>query len=162
MATDGSVTLRGARVALITDTAQEFVRDLARHVEGIFPDDELKTKYAITEAELSSLATNPALLDAVRAERDRRIFDGEAAREAAQRHFATAPLVLSRILNNEEIAPRVRVEAARELRQAAGNSDKPDGPKKKFIINIRIGGEKPLYVETEVPDRKPPLDGEGP
>ena len=58
---------------------------------------------------------------AVRAERERRILSGEAPKEAAQRHFTKAPAVLNDILTDEQVSPRHRIEAARELRQVAGS-----------------------------------------
>jgi hypothetical protein len=94
------------------------------------------------------------LLSAVRAERDRRITSGEATREAAQWHFAKAPDVLGGILTDEQVSPRHRIEAAKELRQAAGNNpDDMARPTGKFIINIDLGADEKLVYETKIAPR---------
>ena len=98
-ANTGSVLLRGVTVALSTDVGQAFIADCARNTEGLMPDHEIKAKYELSEADWERLAGNTPLLHAVRKERERRILSGEAAREAAQRHFAGAPTILNRILN---------------------------------------------------------------
>ena len=96
---------------------------------------EIKAKWGLTDEDWAALATNAPLLSAVRVERERRVFNGEGAREAAQRHFAKAPNVLNRILTDEQFARSHRIEAARELRQAAGNGpDIASGPREKFVI----------------------------
>ena len=94
------------------------------------------------------------MLSAVRTERDRRITSGEATREAAQWHFAKAPDVLGGILMDEQISPRHRIEAAKELRQAAGNNpDGTAGPTGKFIINIDLGADEKIVYEAEIASR---------
>ena len=115
----GSVILRGVTVSLTTNVGEEFVTDCARHLEGSLSDAEIKRKWELSDGDWAELAANAPLLMAVRVEHDRRVFDGECAREAAQRHFSKAPHVLNRILTDEQVAPRHRIEAARELRQAA-------------------------------------------
>lgn len=109
----GIVALRGVPVALDTDVGQAFILDCARNVEGQITDDQIKKKYELSDADWERLAANLPLLRAVRAERERRILSGEAAKEAAQRHLAKAPGVLNGILVNEQISPRHRIEAAR-------------------------------------------------
>ena len=112
---------------------------------------------------LGSLAANVALLAAVRVERERRIHTGEAAKEAAQWHLAKAPTVLGGILTDEQVSPRHRIEAAKELRQAAGNSpDAASEPKEKYIISINFGSGQEVYREFDVTPRKEPDDGEAP
>src|SRR5207248_9672385 len=110
------------------------------------------------------LADKTPLLQWVRAGRERRILGGEAAREAAQHAFAKAPTILSDILTDEQIPPRHRIEAARELRQAAGTGpETASEAREKFIIHIDFGGDEKLVREFDVPKR--PLrsdDGEPP
>ncbi|MDE2284570.1 MAG: hypothetical protein KGK33_08155 [Hyphomicrobiales bacterium] len=159
-----SIRLRGVAVTLKTDLGQIFIADCARNTEGLISDSEIKTKYELSEADWEQLASNAPLLRAVRAERERRIADGVAAKEGARRHFAKAPNVLSEILTNKQVPPRHRIEAARELRQAAGDvSDAALQPGEKFTINIDLGTTK-LHFEETIGPRKPSLadDGEVP
>src|SRR5258708_2741488 len=117
----GIIVLRGAAVALDSHDGQDFIADCPRHTERLLSDNEIKDKWTLSNEDWIGLAANTPLLDAVRAERERRILNGEAAREAAQRFFVKAPTVLLDILSDEMVSPRHRIEAARELRQAAGD-----------------------------------------
>src|SRR5580700_10286951 len=126
LAQTGSVNLRRVTVALNTDVGGAFITDCARHTERLLSDSEIKDGWGLSDEDWGRLADNAPLLQAVRAERERRICNGDAAREAAQRHFAKAPAVLNDILTNELVSPRHRIEAARELRQAAAGGDTPD------------------------------------
>jgi hypothetical protein len=158
----GSVQVRGVVIGLDSNVGKAFVVDCARNTEGLISDLEVKTKYELSDAGWEKLANNGPLLHAVQAERERRIFSGEAPREAAQRHLVKAPSVLNSILTDEQIAPRHRIEAAKELRQAAGNG--PDAASKageKVIITINLGADTLRFEETIAPF-EPPSDEEGP
>lgn len=146
---EGSVKLRGMEVALITDVGEAFVIDCARHLEGALSDAEVKNKWGLDDQSWEGLATNAPLLLAVRAEHERRVLKGECAREAAQRHFAKAPDILNRILTDEQVAPRHRIDAARELRQAAAaGPDIAPGPTEKFTITINLGADDTFVKEV--------------
>jgi len=152
----GSVRLRGVSVLLDTEVGQAFVADCCRHTEGLLADSEIKSKWALTGEDWAGLAANAPLLAAVRAERERRILSGAAAREAALRYFAQAPTVLSGILTDEHLSPRHRIEAARELRQVAG--DRPDAASRseeKIIIKINLGGDEKIILEKEIAPCEP-------
>jgi hypothetical protein len=158
----GSVRLRGVTVALDSHVGAVFIADCARNTEGLLSDHEIKAKYELSDEDWERLAGNIHLLRAVRAERDRRILSGECGREAAQRYFAKAPNVLNRILIDEQVSPRHRIEAARELRQAAGNGPDTAGPREKFIIKINLGADESHIFEKDVDTREllPSDDGE--
>jgi hypothetical protein len=145
-----AVTLCGAAVALDTATGEAFVADCARNTEGLLSDSEIKTKYGLSNQDWEQLAGNTPLLDAVRTARERRITNGDAAREAAQRHFANAPTVLGDILTDKLVSPRHRIEAAKELRQMAGNPATASGPTEQFVIKINLGGDEKLVYETKI------------
>lgn len=164
-ASAGSVVLRGVRVDLNTDLGQTFVADCARHIEGLVSDSDVKSKWKLNEEDWAGLATNTQLLDAVKTERERRVFNGVAAREGAQRHFSKAPSVLSEILIDKQVPPRHRIDAARELRQAAGNG--PDAASmagEKVVITINLGAQQLRFEETLAPplELSPSDDGELP
>jgi hypothetical protein len=159
-----SVKLRGVDVALNTAVGAAFVGDCARHTERLLTADEIKRKWAIPDRDWERLADNATLLEAVRAERERRVRNGDAAREAAQRHFAQAPNVLGEILNDELVSPHHRIEAAKELRQAAAARDAQKGESSEsFIVTIDLGGgEKIVVGGTKGPSKTATEDDDGP
>jgi hypothetical protein len=158
----GSVRLRGVSVSLDTDVGQTFVADCVRHTESLLSDGDIKSKWTLTDEEWQRLADNAPLLQAVRAERERRIISGDAAREGAQRYFAKAPTVLGNILTDEQVSPRHRIEAARELRQVAGNGpDTVPGAGEKFVITINLGADEKLVFEKEIAPREPAPSDDG-
>jgi hypothetical protein len=157
----GSVVLRGLTVALDSDVGEMFIADCARNTEGLISDLEIRAKYELSDEDWERLAGNIHLLRAVRAQRERRILSGECAREAAQRHFAGAPHVLHRILIDDQVSPRHRIEAARELRQAAGNGPDASQPRDKFIIQINLGADEKLVKEFTPCVPAPPSSDDG-
>ncbi len=157
----GAVVLRGLNVPLVSAVGEAFVADCARNTEGLISDPEIKAKYELSDANWEQLAGNTPLLQAVRAERERRISSGVAAREGAQRQLAKAPNVLGDILTDEQVPPRHRIEAARELRQAAGDElDAASRDGEKFIITINLGTNTLRFEETIGPP-KPSLGDDG-
>jgi len=159
----GSVVLRGVTVALETEVGRLFVTDCARNTEDLLSDSDIKCKWGLSDEDWHRLADNAALLDAVRAERARRITAGECVREAAQLHFAKAPDVLNRILTDEQIAPRHRIEAARELRQVIDSgANNALTPGERFTITITIGEDYKLVEEITPYHPSPSNDGERP
>lgn len=156
----GSVRVRGTNVSLDSELAKNFLSDCARNTEGLKSDRELQEDWGISEQDWPRLAENTALLNAIKAERERRIQRGQAAREAAQRHFAKAPSILNEILQNETISPRHRIEAAKELRHVAAGARENTAAGEKFSIVIDLGGDCRLVREFEQPARLPGDDGD--
>jgi hypothetical protein len=145
-----SVLLRGVQVPLNNEIGEAFVTDCVRNIEGLITDIDVKAKWGLTDEMWVALSENSALLEAVRSERESRIMTGAAAAEAAHRHYAKAPVILGGILTNEDISPRHRIEAARELRAVAATSQRdrltqPD----KIIITINLGADEKLVYEKE-------------
>ena len=156
----GTVVLCDSSVSLDSDIGADFVKHCARNVEGIMSETELRTKYQLSDENWAGLATNEQLLHAVRTEVDRRIANGECAREAAQRHHARAPSVLNEILRNETISPRHRIEAAKELRQLTGGARENMGVTEKFVIMIDLGEDCRVVKEFNNPPARVPNDGD--
>jgi hypothetical protein len=163
----GSVVLRGLTVALDTDVGQAFITDCARNTEGLLPDDEIREKYGLSARAWERLASNTPAIHAVRAERARRVANGAAAREGAQRHFVKVPDVLGKLLTDELVSPRHRIDAAKELREVAANGPDATSTGDKFVIRINFGGEEKRYEFNKAPlvplEDGPPLllsDGE--
>jgi hypothetical protein len=125
-------------------------------------DSDIKSKWALGDEDWMRLATNAPLLEAVRAERERRVIRGEAAREGAQRYFAKAPTILGDILTDEQVSPRHRIEAARELRQvAAERTDAASRMDETIIIKINLGGDEKLVFEQEITPCEPLSSDDG-
>lgn len=145
-----SVVLRGATVHLDSELGRAFVTDCARFSENLLSATEVCAKWGLTETAWTDLGKNAALLDAVRAERSRRIGSGEAVREAAQLQLLKAPDVLGGILTSEQAPARHRVEAARELRQAAGHgSEAASNAGERHTITINLGPDQTYVFESD-------------
>jgi len=155
----GHVRVLNVTVSLDSETGRAFVTDCARNIETLRSDRELKETWGLDERQWAQLAENAQLLDAIKAERERRIRSGDAARETAQRHFAKAPFVLNEILHDRSISPRHRIEAAKELRQAAGGPETVADRGERFVISINLGDDDKLVREFDQPARAP-HDGE--
>src|SRR5262249_53888009 len=143
---DGSVVLRGIVVALASDIGQGFVLDCARYCEEVLTEDEVKTKYKLSDTDWARLAENEPLQQAVRRQRERRVNSGDCAREKAQRLFLTAPDVLGGILNNIMAPARSRIEAAKELRQVALGGSEVTPTSERFVITINLGEDYKLLI----------------
>jgi hypothetical protein len=147
------VSLSKTPVDLNTDAGHQFVVDCTRAGEGLLSDKELQEKYELSPADWQNITKDMALGRAVRAEGERRMLNGTAARESAARHFVRAPTVLARIMDSEASNPRHVIEAAKEIRATAaggGGADRPAGTE-MFIIKIDLtagGGGVETYEKT--------------
>jgi hypothetical protein len=148
-AENSTVVLRGVIVALASPVGEEFVRDCVSHSEGGLSESDLKAKYGLTDEGFATLASNASLITAIRLDRERRVLSGEAQREAARRQFAKAPAVLGTILSDENMSPRNRIEAARELRQAAAVEETGGAEKEPVHIYINLGEGKVIDQKVQ-------------
>jgi hypothetical protein len=136
----GTITIGGAQVDLNSDAGHSFLVDAVRAAEGLITDRDLVELHGVSPPELQALAKDSSFARALRAERDRRVRDGTAARESAAQIFVRAPKIMGQILDNEQANARHRIEAARELRQTAlpENSNNP-AASERFTITIDLG-----------------------
>ena len=146
------VNLHSSPIDLDTDTGHQFVVDCTRAGEGLLSDKELQEKYELSPVDWRNITKDRALERAIRAERERRMLNGVAARKSAARHFVRAPTVLARIMDSETSNPRHVIEAAKEIRATAAGSgaDRPAGTE-MFIIKIDLsagGGPVETYEKT--------------
>src|SRR5262249_1772093 len=116
---DETVVLRGVSIPLASDVGGAFISDCSRNRERLLSDQRLCEKYGLTIDAWAKIAKNQALRLAVDTEHERRISNGDAAREAAAKFFTKAPEVLDTILQDQRANPRHRIEAAKELRATA-------------------------------------------
>jgi len=135
----GDVVDRRGQLSL--EDNHDFVSDCARYGEGLLSEEALRRKYCFDDGAWGKLGDNEALIEAIEAEKIRRVRDGSAARERAQQLFATAPSVLGDILHDDAVSPRHRIESARELRQIAANGPEAAPAADRFVITINLGAE---------------------
>lgn len=155
------VVLRGQSISLTSDVGRAFVCDCARYTECLIAEADVKNKWGLSDEAWRGLEQNLAVLEAVKRERERRVMDGVAAAEAARWQFVKAPSVLGGILSSDEVSPRHRIEAARELRAIAsadGGADKQSG--EKFTIIINLGADEKRTYHLNRPCLRLGEDGE--
>src|SRR5215475_7803145 len=99
------VILRSIPIDLTSDVGHAFVVDATRAAEGLLTDRELADKYELSPADWQDITKDRALGHAIRAERERRVRNGTAAREAAAKHFVKAPGILDVIMTNADSNP---------------------------------------------------------
>jgi hypothetical protein len=161
---DDIVNLRSIPIELNNDVGHQFVTDCTRAAEGLITDRELAEKYELSPADWQSITKDVALGRAIRAERERRVHNGTAAREAACKHFVKAPTILAGIMENQASNPRHIIEAAKEIRQVAAGGDSASHPTKSdmFIIKIDLtagGGDVETYSKAINSNNRIPLEG---
>jgi len=150
-----SVVLRSETISLETELGRAFVSDCAKFTEGLLAAADIKSKWGLSDETWSGLEQNAAVLDAVQRERERRVMNGVAAIEAARREFVKAPSILGTILSTDEVSPRHRIEAARELRAIVSTDDVANGGSgERFTVVINLGGDDRRTYDL----RRPTLD----
>ena len=80
---DNVVILRGIPTELTSAVGHAFVVDCVRAGEGLISDQEVVTKYEIPLEGWKKIIENTVLIRAIRAESQRRVRNGTAARESA-------------------------------------------------------------------------------
>jgi hypothetical protein len=133
----GDIIQLRSPIDINTDAGRAFVVDATRAGEGLISDQDLQQKYELSAADWRTIEKDEALGRAIRDERDRRLRSGVAAREAAAKHFVKMPAILAGIAENVASNPRLIIEAAKEIRQAAAGSG-DDGPSARETISIVI------------------------
>jgi hypothetical protein len=160
---NATVVLRGISIPLSSDVGGAFLSDCARNRERIFSDEQICEKYGIEPNAWAEIIQNKAVRLAVNAEHERRIRNGDAARESAAKLFAEAPTVLGKILNDERSSPRHRIEAAKELRATANTgAEKTGADADRVIVTINLGNapEDKLVFDCGPPKPKEAADAE--
>ena len=109
----GSVVLRGVEIDLDTAAGQGFVVDCCRFCEGLLAENQIKTKYKLTDTHWAGLAENELLVQTVQREKERRIANGAATREKAQHLFLATPDVLNGIIQDANLSPRPKLPIRR-------------------------------------------------
>lgn len=150
--------LRGQLVQVDDAVGSAFVTDACRQEEAIMTADDLKNKWEISDDMVAALARNDALTKAIRAELERRIYNGAAASDAAKFHFARAPHRLGHMLDDKLEASARKIDAAKELRAIARDGGAAEAASRdRFTIIIHTGPpeEPPEIIEV---NHRPWLD----
>src|SRR5215813_12034327 len=127
---------------LLADT--EFVCDLARYAEKLISEKFIRRKYNLTDDAWEQLGNNDELVDAIEAEKTRRIRNGSAKREKAQLHIVRAPDVLEKIMSDDTQNSRHRVDAVKALDSLADNGPKTAQQDDRIIIRIDLTADAKL------------------
>ena len=148
---DAVVILRGISIPLASDIGGAFIADCSRNRERLVSDNQICEKYGLSLNAWAEIAKNKAVRLAVNAEHERRILNGDAAREAAAKLFAEAPEVLGNILHDKHASPRHRIEAARELRATANTgAEKTDDTADRVVVTINLGADHKLVFDKQI------------
>src|SRR5215831_7408589 len=128
---------------LITD--DNFIADCCRFSEGVLSEAAVKYRWrrVVSETDCLTMGSNDDLVDAIEREKIRRTRSGQTAREKAQLHATKAPDILDRIMTDESISPRHKIEASREIRAIAATGTE-NVTFEKFIIKIDLTGDAKL------------------
>jgi hypothetical protein len=152
------VRLRSTPIDLNSDIGHAFVVDATRAAEGLLTDKELAEKYELSPKDWRDITKNRALGHAIRAERERRVRDGTAVREAAAKHLVKGPGILDGIMSGADSHPKHKIEAYKELRQTASIGDNAERQPEstRFIIPIDLTGDSGVeHVEHFDKERAP-------
>jgi hypothetical protein len=131
------VDLHGQPAHLEDD--HELIENLARYAEGLLSKEAVKKKRHFDAATWERLGENDALVEAIEAEKLRRIRNGQAKREKSQVLVTKAPDVLSGIMLDTSASPKHRIDASKTLDAFAANGPQSAPAGDRFIITINLG-----------------------
>jgi hypothetical protein len=126
----------------------EFIADCARYAEGLLSEKEVKKKHRFDNATWERLGENDALVEAIEAEKTRRIRNGSTKRERAQQLVAQAPGVLGNIMLDANASPKHRIDSAKALDTFAANGPEAAPASERFVITINLGGDVERYSKS--------------
>jgi hypothetical protein len=138
----------------------EFISDMARFSEQVLSEQAIRKKYRMfDDAAWQKLGADDDLVRAIEAESVRRIRDGSAKREKAQKLVVAAPDVLSGILLDNTANARHRIDSAKELNNFAAPLAGQGAPMAdRFIIQINLGADTLTFnksIAIDPNDREP-------
>src|SRR5262245_5696015 len=134
----------------------ELIADLARFSEGVLTEQQIRRKWRHLDNKVWD-APDDALVDAVEAERVRRIRSGRAAREKAQNLAIQAPDIVAADGNS----PRHRIEAAKHLHAVADNGPEvapaaAAAERFQIIIDLSAGSSDKEILTYDIPAKRDP------
>jgi hypothetical protein len=126
----------------------EFIADLARYAEGLLSEQQVKKKYYFDDATWERLGEDDALVEAIEAEKTRRIRNGSTKRERARQLVVRAPDVLGDIMLDASASPKHRIDASKTLDAFAANGPEAAPASERFVITINLGGDVERYSKS--------------
>jgi len=118
-----------------------FIVDCARYAEGLLSEMEVKKKHHFDDTTWARLGEDDALVEAIEAEKVRRIRDGSSKREKAQLLVVQAPDVVAGIMLDANANPRHRIDASKALDAFAANGPEATPASDRFQIVINLGAD---------------------
>ena len=146
----GDVDLHGQPAGL--EDNQEFIADCCRYAENILSEAAVKKKYRFDEVTWEKLGSNDKLVEAIEAEKVRRIRDGSSKRERAQVLVTKAPDVLGGIMLDASASPKHRIDSAKALDAFAANGPEVSPATDRFVIQINLGSDVLRFDKSITPD----------
>jgi hypothetical protein len=145
---------------------EQFILAMAQYADGTLSEKIIRDRYKLDGDQWEKLAENDQLVQRIQDEKIRRIRSGATARERAQQLHAEAPGVLGKILHGDDISPRHKIEAAREIRAVAATGPEDRSATDRFVIHIdltadaKLKGIEPdprdvINLEVELPQKTP-------
>jgi hypothetical protein len=125
----------------------ELIADLCRFAEGVFSEQEVRKRHRLADSVWKDLGANDELVRKIEAEKVRRIRDGSAKRELAQKHIIRAPNVLGNIMDDVGASPRHRVDAIKTLDDLAANGPEKVPMGERFVIEINLNSDGSDHTE---------------
>jgi hypothetical protein len=126
-------------IPLDGERRRELIADCARFAEGTLTEAQVRKKYRFNENAWEALGADDALVEAIEAEKLRRIRDGSAKREKAQLLVVKGPAILDSIASDASASPRHRVDAIKTLDGMAAGGPAEAATQDRFIITINLG-----------------------
>ena len=130
----------------------DLIADCARYAEGLLSEKDVKKKHHFDDATWARLGENDALIEAIEAEKVRRIRDGSTKRERAQQLVVRAPDVLGDIMLDASASPKHRIDASKTLDAFAANGPEAASASDRFVITINLGSEVLHFDEPNAID----------
>jgi len=119
----------------------EFISDCCRFFENLLSEAAMRRKYRFSDDVWERLGSDEKLIEAVEAEKIRRIRDGSSKRERAQLLVTKAPDVLSGIMLDPAASPKHKIDSAKVLDQFAANGPEAAPAADRFVITINLGAD---------------------
>jgi hypothetical protein len=127
-----------------------FIVDCARFAEGLLSEKDVKKRHHFDDASWARLGEDDALVEAIEAEKVRRIRDGSAKRERAQQLVVKAPDVLGGIMMDPAASPKHRIDASKTLDAFAANGSEAAPASERFVITINLGVDHVEHYDKSI------------
>jgi hypothetical protein len=127
-----------------------FIADMARFSESILDEKTIRKRYGFTDATWETLGADDALIEAIEAEKVRRIRNGQAKRERAQQLVVKAPDVLGTIMLDASASPKHRIDASKTLDAFADNGPQAAPAGERFQISIVLSADEKIRIDKSI------------